>query len=126
AGGGGGGGFGGGAGVVGNLVRRQARARADRLGRVVERAGGVVAGDDELPGRMQRGKWRVLLDSELVERKMLAGLEHGAVELGGPDLRRLARARIDQIERIALEDRARDRDRVERLTRRVQPAKLFQ
>src|SRR5216683_3065254 len=61
--------FGAGPRVVGNLVGRQAPARADRLCRVIERAGGVVVGDDELSGRMQRGKWRVLLDGELIERK---------------------------------------------------------
>src|SRR5262249_60367542 len=76
--------------MVGNLVGRQACARADRLRRVIERAGDVVVGNDELARRMQRGKRRVLLDGELIEREMLARLDSGAFELGGPDLRRLA------------------------------------
>ena len=76
--------------MIGNLVGRQAGIRAHLLRRVVERARGVVVGDDELAGRMQCGKWRVLLDGELIEREMLAGLRDGALELGGPGLRRLA------------------------------------
>ena len=39
---------------------------------------------------------------------------------------RLARPRVDQIERVALEVRARHRDGVERLLRRVQAAELLQ
>src|SRR5262249_57872705 len=70
--------------MVGNLVGRQACARADRLRRVIERAGGVVVGDDELARRMQRGKRRVLLDGELIEREVLARLDSGAFELAGP------------------------------------------
>src|SRR5207244_9223724 len=72
------------------------------------------------------GKRRVLLDGELIERKMLACLDHGACELGCPGLRRLARPCIDQTERIAVEDRARERARSERLARRVQPPELFE
>src|SRR5262249_46555183 len=70
--------------MVGNLVGRQACARADRLRRVIERAGDVVVGNDELARRMQRGKRRVLLDGELIEREMLARLDSGAFELAGP------------------------------------------
>src|SRR4029453_11972102 len=100
-------------------------ARAHALGRVIEGACGVVAGRDELAGRVQRCKRRALLDRELVERKMLASLGGRASELGGPGLRRLAGARVNQIEGIALEDRARDRHRLERLLRRMAPPKLF-
>ena len=101
--------------VVGNLVGGQAGVRADLLRRVVERAAEILVRHDELAGRVQRGERRVLLDGELIEREMLARLRERALELGGPRLRRLSRTRIDQVERIALEDRARDRDRGERL-----------
>ena len=57
---------------------------------------------------------------------MLGGFRDGALELGGPGVERLARPRIDQIERIAVEDRARDRDRVERLLRAMQAAEFLQ
>src|SRR5262249_57483871 len=67
--------------MVGNLVGRQARARADRLRRVIERAGGVVVGDDELARRMQRRKRRVLLDGELIEPDMLASPDPAALQL---------------------------------------------
>jgi len=67
---------------------------------------------------MQRGKRRFLLDRELIEREVFAGLFARALEFGGPGSRRLPRARVDQIERIALEDGTRDRHRLERLLRR--------
>ena len=89
--------------VIGNLVGRQAGAAADLLRQVVERAAGVVVGNDELAGLVQRVERRVRLDGELIERQMLGGFADGALELGRPLLRRLPRPRVDQIERIALE-----------------------
>ena len=86
----------------------------------------IFVGDDELAGGMQRRERRVLLDGELVERQMLGGFRDGALELDGPGLRRLPRPRIDEVEGIALEHRARDRDRVERLARRVQASELLE
>src|SRR4029450_7964149 len=75
---------------------------------------------------MQRRERRVGLDGELIERKMLGGFRDGALELDRPGLRRLCGPRVDEIERIALERRARDRDRVERFLRAVQPAERFE
>ena len=57
---------------------------------------------------------------------MLASLGGRAFELAGPSLRRLAGARVDQIEGIAFEDRARDRHRLECLLRRMQPPERFE
>ena len=90
--------------VVGNFVGRQAGLGADRLREVVEIARGVVVGNDELAGFVQTEKRRVRLDGQLIEREMLGRLGNGALELGRPGVGRLARPRIDQIERIALED----------------------
>jgi len=59
---------------------------------------------------------------ELVEREMLGRLRDGAGKLSAPGRDRLARPRIDQVEGIALEDAARDRDGVERLAHGVKPA----
>src|SRR3981189_1850143 len=75
---------------------------------------------------MQRREGRLRLDGELVEREMLGRLRDGAGELGAPGRDRLAWTRIDQIEGIALENPARDRDRVERLAHRVEPAELLE
>src|SRR5262249_34805995 len=58
--------------VVGNLIGGKACARAHMLRRVIERAGSIVVGDEELAGRMQRGKRRLLLDRELIEREVFA------------------------------------------------------
>ena len=104
--------------VVGDFVGRKAGGGAHLLRRVVERARGVFVGHGELAGRVQRVKRRVGLDGELIERQMLGGFGDRALELGGPGLRRLSRPRIDQVERIALEGAARDRDRVERFLAR--------
>src|SRR5258706_15384810 len=104
-------------GVVGNLVGRKPRACTDCLCRIVEGAAHVVVGYDELASRMQRGKRRVLLDGELIKRKMLSGLGERAFELGRPRPQGLIRARVDQIEGIALENGARQCDRSKRLLR---------
>ena len=112
--------------VIGDLVGRQAARRRDLLRHVVERARAIVVRDDELAGRVQRGERRVLLDGELIEREMLGGFGDRALELGAPRLRRLARPRVDEIERIALERRARDLHRIERFLRGVQPAEFLQ
>jgi hypothetical protein len=45
---------------------------------------------------------------------MLAGFRQPAPKHGGPFARRLARPRIDQVERITLERCPRDRNRIER------------
>ena len=57
---------------------------------------------------------------------MLGRLGNGALELGRPGFDRLARARVDQIERIALEIRARDGNGFERFLRRVQATEFLQ
>ena len=75
---------------------------------------------------MERRKRGVLLDGELIKGQMLCGLGERAFELGRPRMRGLAGPRVDQIEGIALENGARQRDRSERLLRRVQPPERFQ
>src|SRR5262245_1581668 len=112
--------------VVGNLIGGKARGRANVLRRVIERAGGIVVWDQELAGRMQRGKRRFLLDRELVEREVFAGLFGRALEFGRPGSRRLSRTRVDQIERIALEGGPRDRHCLERLLCGMQSPERFE
>src|SRR6478672_8942596 len=75
---------------------------------------------------MQRGKRRVGLDGQLIKRQMLGGFRDGALELGRPGLRRLARPRVDQVEGIALERGACDRDGGERLLRGVRAPEFLQ
>src|SRR5271168_465750 len=110
-----------GAGVVGDFVSRQAGGGADVAGEVEERARVVVVGHCELARGMKRRERRVGLDGELVEREVLGRLGNGAFEFGAPHLRRLARPRIDEIERITLERGARDGDGIERLAGGVHP-----
>ena len=112
--------------VVGDLVSRQAGLGAGRLREIVEIARGVVVGNDELAGLVQAEERRARLDGELIKREMLGRFRDGALEFGGPGGGRLARARVDEIERVTLEIRARDRDRVERFLRGVQAAEFFQ
>src|SRR5579862_2810230 len=57
---------------------------------------------------------------------MLRGFTDRAREFRLPGGKRLARARINQIERVAVEDGARDGNRLERLLRAVQAAELLQ
>jgi hypothetical protein len=57
---------------------------------------------------------------------MLGRFRDRELELGRPLLRRLPGPGVNQIERVAREDRARDRNRVERFPPAVQAAKFFQ
>ena len=99
--------------MVGNLVGGKPGSGADLLRRVVERARECRRpGRSSLPLACSVGKRRVRLDGELIEREVLARLPRSRpLELRAPGLRRLVRPRIDQIERGALERRARDLDR---------------
>ncbi len=115
-----------GAGVIGNLVGRQAMRRADLLGDIVELARQRLVGRLQLAGGVQAEERRALLDGELVERQMFGGFRDRVLQFGGPHLRGLARAGIDQVERIAVEGLAGDRHRIERLARGVQPAQRLQ
>ena len=74
---------------------------------------------------MQRGERRAVLDGELIERQMFGGFRNRAREFGAPGFRRLVRPRVDQIEGIALEDLARDGDRIERFLRGMQRPSAF-
>src|SRR5271170_6472522 len=98
----------------------------DLLGRVIERTRGVVVGNLQFARRMQRGKRRLRLDGQLIERKMLAGLRQRGRQLARPVLRLLPWPRIDHVEGVAAEYRAGDADGVERLARRMQPPELGQ
>src|SRR5471030_1919811 len=55
---------------------------------------------------------------------MLGRFRDGALELRAPGLKRLTWPSIDQIERITIEDRARNRNSVERFLRAVQAAQF--
>src|SRR5262245_15437487 len=112
--------------MVGDLVGGQAGRGADLLRGVIERTRHVLVWRDQLAGRMQRRERRVWLDGELIEREMLGGLRDGTRELAFPSPRHLARPRIDEVEGIALERLARDRDCIERLLRGVQAAERLE
>ena len=114
--------FGAGAGVVGDFVGGQARAAADLLRHVVERARERLVRRLELAGRVQAEERRAFLDRQLVEREMFGRFRDRELQLAGPASRRLVGAGVDQVERIALERAARDRDRGQRLARAMQPA----
>ena len=112
--------------MVGNLVGRQAVGGADLQGGVVELARGVIVGDLELAGGAERGKRRVWLDGQLIERQVLAGLGQSELEFARPLGRLLPRPGVDQVERVARKHRARDGDGIERLARRMHAAELRQ
>src|SRR3954468_7963732 len=57
---------------------------------------------------------------------MFGGFIDRTREFGAPSFGRLTGTRIDQIERIAVEGFARDRDSIERLLGGVQPAEFFE
>ena len=75
---------------------------------------------------MQAEERRAFLDGQLIERQMLGGFRDRELQLVRPHRGRLLGAGVDQVERIAVERAARDRDRIERLARAVQPAQRFQ
>ena len=112
--------------VVGNFVGRKTRGGADRLRQVVEVARQIFVRQRQLSRLVQAEERRLRFDGELIEREMFCGLGDGALELGAPGLKRLPRPRVDEIEGIALENRARDRDRIERFLRAVQAAEFLQ
>src|SRR6516225_10508147 len=87
---------------------------------MIKRARGVFVRCEQLAGSVQLVKGRTVLDRELIERKMLSRLREGARELARPGIRRLPGARVDEIERITVENGTGDRDRIERLARRMQ------
>ena len=107
--------FGAGAGMVRDLVGRQAVRRADRLRQVVEQPRLVVRWHRELAGPMQALEDGAGLDRELVEREMLGGMADRGLEFRLPVLEGLARPGVDQIEREALERLRRDGDGGKRL-----------
>ena len=112
--------------VVGNLVGRKAVRGADILRHVVQRAGDGLVGRLQFACGMQSEERRAFLDGELIERQMLGGFRNRQLQFVGPHLRRLVGAGVDQVERVAVECRARDRHRIERLARAVQASQRFQ
>ena len=112
--------------VIGNLVRRQSFACADFLRHVVQRARGGFIGCLQFAGGVQAEERRALFDGELVERQMFGRLRDREFQFIGPHRGRLVGAGVDQVERIAVERGARDRDRIERFTRGVQSSERFQ
>ena len=115
-----------GARVIGNLVGRQSVPRADLLRHVVQRARGRFIRRLQFAGGVQAEERRALFDGELIERQMLGGFRDRELQFFGPHRGRLVGAGIDQVERIAIERGARDRDRIQRLARAVQPAQRLQ
>ena len=118
--------LGAGSGVVGNLVGRQAVLRADFLRHVVERARHRLVRRLQFARRVQAEERRAFLDRELIERQMFGGFRNRELQFVGPHLRRLVGAGVDQVERVAVERGARDRDRIERLARAVQSSQRLQ
>ena len=115
-----------GARVIGNLVGRQAVRGADLLRHIIECARGRFVRRFQFARGMQAEERRAFLDRELIERQMLGGFRDRELQLVGPHLRGLVGPGVDQIERIAVEGGARDRDRVQRLARGVQPSQCLQ
>ena len=114
------------AGVIGNLVGRKTLLRADFLRHVVERARERLVRRLQLARRVQAEERRAFLDRELIERQMFGRFRNRQLQLIGPHLRRLVGAGVDQVERIAVERGAGDRDRIQRLARAVQPTQRLQ
>jgi hypothetical protein len=100
--------------------------RADFLRHIVERAGNRLVRGLQFARRMQAEKRRAFLDRELVEREMLGGFRNRELQFVRPHLRRLVGTGVDQVERVAVERAACDRDRVQRLARTVQSSERFQ
>ena len=118
--------FGAATGVVGDFIGVEAVLAADVLRDVVERARQCLVRRLELAGGMQTEKRRAFLDRQLIERKVLGGFCDREFQFAGPGLGGLIGAGIDQIEGIALERTARDRNRVQRLTRAMQTPEHLQ
>jgi hypothetical protein len=112
--------------VIGDLVGRQAVAAAYFLGDVIERACERFVRSLEFAGGVQAEERRALFDRELIERQMFRGLRDRVLQFGGPHFRRLVGPGIDQVERIAVEDLARDRHRIERFARGMQASQRLQ
>ena len=119
--------FGAGAGMVRDLVDRQALPCRDLLRDLVELGARIGIGQGELAGPVELVESRAGLDRQLVEREMLGRMADRELELGAPERRRLlGRAGIDQVEGVALEIFPGDRDRIQRFLRRVHPAERFE
>ena len=99
---------------------------ADLLRHVVERARSRLVRRLQFAGGVQAEERRAFLDGELIERQMLGGFRDRELQFVRPHRGRLVGAGIDQVERIAIERVARDRDRIERLARGVQSAERLQ
>ena len=98
--------FGAGARMVRDLIGGQARRVHHLLRRVPEIAAKIRAGNGEFSGCAEALEHRAGLDGELVKREMIACERKRAGKLGAPFGDALARPRIDQIERDALENPA--------------------
>ena len=103
--------------VIGNLVGRQPMRAADLLRDVIERARGRFVRRLQLARGVQAEERRALFDRQLIERQMFGRFRDGELQLIRPHRRRLVGTGVDQVERIALEGFARDRDRIQRFAR---------
>ena len=112
--------------VIGNLVSRQSGARTGFDRQIVKFARRIAVGDHKLAGGLQRVKRRLRLDGQLIKREMLGGLRNRAAELSAPAIGCLAGTRVNQIEGIALEHRARDGDGRERFIGAVHAAEFLE
>jgi hypothetical protein len=84
--------------IVRDFVRQQTLARRFLGGRLVQRDRDVVVGLDDGATLVQRRELGTRLDGELVERQMICRNGERLTEFQAPSLKRLARARVDQIE----------------------------
>ena len=111
--------------VVGNFVGRHAGFGADRLRQIIEIARKVLVRHDQFASLVQAEEWSVRFDGQLIKRKMLRGLCYRAPEFCRPCFKRLLRPGVNQIERVAVEDRTGDCNGIERFLRRVQTSELL-
>src|SRR3569833_771576 len=93
---------------------------------IEERERGIGIGWHELAGRMQCGVRSLRLDGQLIERQVSTSERQRFAELGAPCALCLLRPRVDEIERDALERRARDRNRGLRVGDRVDASERAQ
>ena len=118
--------LGAGAGVVRDLVGRQASGGESVLRRLEQRRGALLVGHDEITASRRSGECGAGFDGQLVERQMLASEREGLVELAPPSVDALAGAGVDQVEREPGKSGGGLLDRGDRLGAVVRPAEKAQ
>src|SRR5262245_30993321 len=112
--------------MVRDFVSGESRRLAKFLGEEILRPGFHAVRCSECAGLVARGERRAGLDRELIEREVVGGVAKREAELVAPGLRRLALARIDEVERDAAEMALGKVERRERLIGGVLAPERFQ